>query len=82
MESDDRGYIGSVVLYRPLNKPVYIEAGAWTIEGRLSNFWDWRFINKDGSLGKKGQGYGDFEKIKGVKIKHTITVKLPKGIKR
>ena len=37
---------------------VYVTAGAYEVRGRISNFWYWRRLNSDGSLGEKGHGYG------------------------
>ena len=65
--------IGSVVLYNPNDYnqerkttkvyPVYITDGAWEVNNRLSNFWYWKKVNKDGSLSKKEYcGYGHFYK--------------------
>ena len=63
--------IGSVVKYKGWNKgdkkypcDVYIENGCFldSTFGRVSNWWTWRIVNKDGSLSEKYSGYGNFEK--------------------
>lgn len=77
--------IGQVVYYwgpedisRPI--PVYIVSGDWTCGGRLSNFWTWRKIKKDGSLTKKSfSGYGNFSELTGAKV--SIKVQLPGAIR-
>ncbi|HDY88856.1 MAG TPA: hypothetical protein ENH82_12190 [bacterium] len=40
---------------------VYITDGCYLSDGRLSNFWWWKRVLKDGSLGKVEKGYGSFE---------------------
>lgn len=40
-------------------KLVYIESGSYEIGGRLSNFFSWRVVKPDGSLGKSHAGYWD-----------------------
>jgi hypothetical protein len=41
---------------------VMITDGTYMSNGRLSNFWYWRRVLPDGSLGKTECGYGSFEK--------------------
>lgn len=45
---------------------VYIESGCYldSTYGRVSNFWYWKRVLKDGSLAKTEHGYGSFEKSK------------------
>lgn len=67
--------IGKV--FKRNGKLIYIIGGCYldSIYGRLSNFWDWRYVHKDGTLGKHGCGYGECN-IKPMKciIKTTIKV--------
>jgi hypothetical protein len=70
--------INSVVYYE--NKiggiyPVLITGGKYLSNGLLSNFWDWRKINDDCSLGELEHGYGNFYDTEGAYIvKHTIVI--------
>jgi hypothetical protein len=62
--------IGSIVthngwgynLKNPEDYPcdVYIESGTYLSNGRLSNYWWWRKVLKDNTLGELEGGYGDF----------------------
>lgn len=38
-------------------KLVYVASGAFEIDGRVSNFFDWRIVQKDGTLGRWQCGY-------------------------
>ena len=49
--------IGMVYLHK--GKPVYIYDGQWEGRNGISNFWFWKRIRKDGSLGKKYCGYNN-----------------------
>ena len=40
---------------------VYINNGQYEVNGRLSNWWTWQRILKDGSLSDPENGYGSFE---------------------
>ena len=44
--------------YDEKGRLAYIIDGQWEIDGRLSNFWDWKLIKEDGTLGRKQSGYG------------------------
>ena len=71
--------LGSIVSYTGFNKTitpydVYIVRGDFEIGGRISNYWCWRKIKKDGTLGKKEIGYGAFKESEN-KYEITITVK-------
>lgn len=58
-EKHDSFRIGSV--YQRLSgKLIYITSGSY-IGGydRISNHFHWRYLKKDGTLGKEGHGYGD-----------------------
>lgn len=37
---------------------VYVVSGAYEIGGRISNFFEWRRVLCDGTLGKVQRGYG------------------------
>ena len=50
--------IGDVCIYRK-KRLVYITDGAEYVDGRLSNFWNFRYINPDGTLSRKGDGNYD-----------------------
>jgi hypothetical protein len=56
--------IGSIVSLTRVEKgkpyDVYITNGKYYSNGRMSNFWYWRRVNKDGTLGKEENGYGGF----------------------
>ena len=58
-------------------KKIYITSGYFTDPeyGRISNHWSWREVNKDGTLGKKGNGYGD-TKAKPLDVTIETTIKL------
>lgn len=49
---------GSIVLHEYTMKDIYIVSGDFQINGRLSNFWGWRTILDDGTLGELETGYG------------------------
>ena len=92
---------GQVVIYwgdfnskNPKPSVVYITGGEYYSGGRLSNFWDWRFVNRDGTLGNEDCGYGSFSKIQGVRVEgfflvddegitkqKKVKVSFPKGFK-
>jgi hypothetical protein len=38
-------------------RPVFITAGHYAIEGRISNHFSWRPIKADGTLGREYNGY-------------------------
>lgn len=51
--------VGQVFIYKK-KYPVYITNGSYIGDyGRVSNYWRWRKINKDGFLSKKE--YGDYD---------------------
>lgn len=40
-------------------RPILVTSGEFLVEGRLSNFWNWRYMRPDGSLStKESGGYG------------------------
>lgn len=49
--------IGDVVNHPSGRKVKIVDGRYWGTHG-LSNFWYWREVNADGSLGKKEHGYG------------------------
>lgn len=59
--------IGKFFIYREqgegLGKAVRITDGQFLSNGRLSNFWYWKAVNPDGSLGEVGHGYGGNEPV-------------------
>lgn len=58
-------------------KPALITSGYYMGEHGVSNFWTWRYIKADGSLGKEGKGYNngkDFEV--GELIEHEVIIKV------
>lgn len=48
-------------VYKIDKKLVLIEDGAYIRNERLSNHWNGRIVNKDGTLGEKWAGYGPVE---------------------
>lgn len=54
--SFDTPEIGQCYLYQ--GKPVYITDGCVESGGRVSNWWSFKYINKDGTLGRSGGCYG------------------------
>lgn len=42
----------------PRDGLVYVTGGQYEVNGRISNFWYWRKLNPDGTLGAEGHGYG------------------------
>jgi len=50
------------MIYLHMEKPVYIYEGQFRGIDGISNFWYWRMILEDGSLGERDCGYnkGDF----------------------
>ena len=57
--------------------PIYVTAGQYEGAHGISNFWHWRFIRKDGTLGRKGSGYGrGFPPIRDAKV--IIRIEFPK----
>ena len=53
----DHLYVG-IALRHPDGRLVYITDGQYISNGRLSNFWGWREIREDGTLGPRESGYG------------------------
>ena len=49
--------VGDIVLH-PDGYKVKITGGQYWGEFGLSNFWYWRKVNDDGTLGEKQHGYG------------------------
>jgi len=66
----------SKVYRHPKHGLIYITSGSYESNGRISNFWHWKEVNPDGTLGKEGCDYWceewvpvDFELIVKVKVK-------------
>ncbi len=55
--------VGRYFIYR--EKPIKIIDGFFLdpVYGRLSNHWEWRRVLPDGTLGRRGSGYGGDAKI-------------------
>lgn len=49
--------VGAIIEH-PEGYKVKVIDGAYLRNGRVSNFWSWRRVNDDGSLGKVESGYG------------------------
>lgn len=53
-------------------KLVLITDGAYRVDGRISNFWYFRYVNKNGRLGKRGGDYDNashkFKRVAGYKV--------------
>lgn len=55
---------------------VYIVSGNYEVNGRISNWWTWRPILSNGTLGKEVHGYGSFyESLDVYTIKITVIKK-------
>lgn len=61
---------GKVYRHPNHERPIYVQGGDWEIDGRISNFWYWREINEDGTLGDLSHGYAieEWEEIEDVII--------------
>jgi hypothetical protein len=72
---DGHYYIGSCYLRD--GRVIYIESGCYTdpTYGRLSNHWHWRKVNEDGTLGRRGNGYGETN-IRSIKFDIGIKIAL------
>jgi len=73
--------IGKLYMYKETPSsnpvPVIITSGDYEINGRISNFWSFNYIGKDGSITRrKGGDYdnqkGKFVAIRGYKQKFTF----------
>ena len=66
MVESSRMFTGKVYIYKKKHK-VLITGGQYESGGRVSNFWFFNFINKDGTLGKEGGDYNNevdkFERV-------------------
>lgn len=71
--------IGSVAEYQDdknnCSYDVFIDEGSFYVNGRISNFWHWRKVKKDGSLGKQKSGYGSFRESRN---EYKIIIKVSK----
>jgi hypothetical protein len=63
--------IGAVYRH-PMDGPIRIEAGNWTVNGRISNWWWWTVLETD----EKKAGYG--EKWDDISDQY-VTVTIPKA---
>jgi len=54
---------------------VYIVEGKFESQGRISNYWYWKRILPDGTLGKMEHGYGSFAESKNL---YEITINVKK----
>lgn len=68
-------YIGGVFKH-PEQGLIYITSGEYYGDyGRISNYWNWKPVKTNGSLGKSTGGYGgDWKEVKAV-IKTKVKVK-------
>lgn len=57
MESKSSMKVGKT-LKHPDGRTVKITSGQYLSNGRVSNFWHWREIREDGTLGPDENGYG------------------------
>ena len=64
------------VYNHPKGGPVYITSGKFLSNDRLSNFWYWKPIHKDGTLGEEKSGYGGNWDELSANVEIDITVKL------
>jgi hypothetical protein len=69
---------GTVVTFTPREGgnpyDVYIIEGQMYSNGRISNFWTWKRVLDDGSLGEEESNYGNFTESEN-KYEITITAK-------
>ena len=56
----DSPKVGTVVRSVDLDMDVLIIEGRYMSEGRLCNYWKFRPVNEDCSLGEEITGYGNF----------------------
>ena len=73
--------IGKCFIYK--GKPIKITHGYFLdpIYHRLSNHWTWRKVLSNGSLGKKGEGYGGNDEVF-KPITKQEAIKLAKELRR
>jgi len=57
-------------------KPSLITGGQYMGEYGISNFWYWRTIKKDGTLGKEYHGYNNGSNQIGPVLKHQMVIRL------
>jgi len=59
LASQSKMKVGAVINH-PDGRTVKIIDGCFldAIYGRVSNWWSWKEVKKDGTLGKKEEGYG------------------------
>lgn len=57
-------------------KTSLVTGGQFMGEYGICNFWYWRTIKKDGTLGKEYKGYDNGEHRIGPALKHNVVVKL------
>jgi len=63
--------------------PVYITGGRYYgSSGGVSNFWDFREINKDGTLGESGHDYNNGPFVEKLDATVTVTIKIKPRKKR
>ena len=71
-------FMGHGISSKDKNYPcdVLIKAGQYEVNGRISNFWYWQRIQKNGNLSPKTEhGYGNFKQTeKEYKIETIITI--------
>lgn len=57
LEKQSSMKIGAVIKH-PDGYKVKVLSGQFLRNGRVSNWWEWRRVKADGTLGKKESGYG------------------------
>lgn len=50
-------------VYRRDGQLIYITSGRYMGTMGLSNHWNWKYVRKNGTLGRDGWGYGDFPAV-------------------
>lgn len=59
-----------------INRLVLITSGTYLSNDRISNYWYWKEINSDGTLGKSNSGYGGSFFRPSIKYKIETKIKL------
>ena len=53
-----------------------LTSGSYQGQFGISNFWTWRTIRKDGTLGRESSGYNNGEHTFSKPIKHKVIIKV------
>ena len=65
-------------VYEIKGKNVLIESGCYESGGRVSNYWDGRYIMEDGTLGAEWHGYADrFKQVDAIVEREPLSYRVP-----